>query len=91
MRPAQVDYPKKIRWFWVPLRVLLATFLLSLLAFAICLLLGILGLAINAIIRGVHPNMTLAYRAIALPAAAVAGAIALVGAITIEFHRPDET
>jgi hypothetical protein len=91
MRSGQADYPKKIRWFWIPLRVLLATFLLSLLAFAVCLLLGILGLAINAVLRGVHPNMTLAYRAIALPAAAVAGVIALVGAITIEFYRPDET
>jgi uncharacterized MnhB-related membrane protein len=72
------------RWLLVALRVLLVTFLLALLAFAVCLFLGILGLVISAAVRGVHPNMTHAYRYIAFPAAVVAGAGALVAAIVLE-------
>jgi TRAP-type C4-dicarboxylate transport system permease small subunit len=77
-----------LRWFLVPPRVLLVTFLLALLSFAVCLLLGILGLVISAGVRGVHPNMTIAYRAIAFPAAVLGGAAALVAAIVMEIrHR----
>ena len=77
-----------LRWFLVPLRVLLVSFLLTLLSFAVCLFLGILGLVISAGLRGVHPNMTIAYREIAFPAAIVAGAAALVAAIVMEVrHR----
>jgi hypothetical protein len=61
--------------------------LLALLSFAVCLLLGILGLTIIAWLRGVHPDLTLAYRDIALPAAAIAGLIALAAAIAIEFRN----
>jgi hypothetical protein len=74
----------KLRWFWMPLRVLLVTFLLTLLSFAVCLLLGILGLVISASWRGVHPNMAVAYRQFAFPAAAIAAVIALVAAVAIE-------
>jgi hypothetical protein len=83
--------PHRLRWFWVPLRVLLMSFLLALLAFAVCLLLGILGLAIIAAVRGVHPNLTLAYRDIALPSAAAGGIIALVAAVAMEYRRPSKT
>jgi hypothetical protein len=69
------------------LRVLLVTFLLALLAFAVCLLLGIVGLVISAGVRGVHPNMTIAYRQVAFPAAVIAGAAALVAAIVIEVRH----
>ena len=81
----------KRRWFWIPVRILLVTFLLSLLVFALCLLLGIVGLTINGAVRGIHPNMTLAYRAFAFPVASVAGAIALFAAIVMEFREPLET
>jgi hypothetical protein len=77
----------RVRWFWVPFRVLLVSFLLALLSFAVCLLLGILGLTISAAVRGVHPDLTLAYRHIALPTAVVAGVIALVAAIAMEFRN----
>jgi hypothetical protein len=60
------------------------TFLLALLSFAVCLLLGILGLTIIAWFRGVDPDLALAYRDIAFPAAVIAGLIALVAAIAIE-------
>jgi hypothetical protein len=76
-----------LRWFLLPLRVLLVTFLLALLSFAVCLLLGILGLVISAGVRGVHPNMTVAYREIAFPAAILAGGVALVAAIVLEIRH----
>ena len=75
----------------LPLRVLLVTFLLALLSFAVCLFLGIMGLVITAAVRGVHPNMTIAYREVALPAALLAGAAALVVVIVAEIrhHRQE--
>lgn len=78
---------RKLRWFWIPARVLLVSFLLALLTFAVCLLLGILGLLIGAGLRGVSPNMTAAYRQIALPAAALAEAVAIVAAIAMEVRH----
>ncbi len=86
MPPAKVP-SSLIRWLLVPLRVLLVTFLLALLSFAVCLFLGILGLLISAAVRGVHPNMTIAYREIAFPAAILAGAAALVVAIVMEIRN----
>jgi len=74
-------------WYLIPARVLLVTFLLTLLAFAVSLLLGILGLVITARVRGVHPNMATAYRYIALPTAAVAAAIVLVSTTVIEIRH----
>jgi len=75
------------RWYLVPVRVLLITFLLTLLSFAISLLLGILGLAISGRMHRVHPNMSLAYRHFAFPAAmAVAGGV-LVSAAVIEVRH----
>jgi hypothetical protein len=91
--PSAEVHSSPLRWLLVPLRVLLVSFLLALLSFAVCLLLGILGLVISAGLRGVHPNMTLAYRQIAFPAAVVAGAAALVAAIVMEVrhHRERES
>jgi hypothetical protein len=74
------------RWYVIPLRVLLLTFLLTLLAFAVGLLLGILGIVVNATLRGLHPNMTVAYRHIALPIALAAGAVALVVVSVLEIR-----
>jgi len=71
----------------VPLRVLLVTFLLALLSFAVCLFLGIMGLVVTAAVRGAHPNMTIAYREVALPAALLAGVAALVVAIVAEIRH----
>jgi hypothetical protein len=76
----------KLRWFWIPLRVLLVTFLLTLLSFAVCLLLGILGVVISAWLRGVHPDMAITYRHFAFPAAAIAALIALISAIALEIR-----
>jgi hypothetical protein len=73
----------------IPVRVLLVTFLLTLLAFAISLLLGILALVMAARWHGVHPNMAAAYRHIALPAAAAVGATVLMvsGVLEVRHYR----
>jgi hypothetical protein len=78
---------RRPRWFMIPVRVLLVTFLLTLLSFAVSLLLAILGILIGARLRGVPPNMTIAYRNIAVPAAAVVGAIVLVSAASMEIRH----
>jgi hypothetical protein len=75
------------RWFWIPIRVFLVTLVMTLLSFAISLFLGIVGLVIGARIRGVPPKMPLAYRHIALPAAAVVGAVVWVSSIFMEIRH----
>jgi len=85
--PAISSPVRKPRWYLIPVRVLLVTFLLSLLTFAVTLLLGILGLVAGAHARKIHPDMTIAYRHIALPSAGVVGAIVLVSSIFMEVQR----
>jgi hypothetical protein len=68
-------------------RVLLVTFIGTLLVFAVSLLFGIIGTVLVAMKRGVHPNMTIAYRHVALPAAVVAGSIILVLALIMEIRH----
>ena len=75
------------RWYGVPVRVLVVTFIGTLLSFAVSLLFGILGVVIVSGIRGIHPDMRLAYRLIALPAALVAGSIIFVLAIIMEVRH----
>jgi len=86
MPPANVS-PHQPRWYWVPVRIGIITFLLTLLSFAICLLLGILGLVISSMLRGVHPNLTSAYRHFAFPAAMAVAAVALVSTTIMEIRR----
>jgi len=86
MSPAKAP-SSLVRWLLIPARVLLVSFLLALLAFAVCLLLGIVGLVISAGVRGVHPNITVAYREIAFPAAVVAGVIGLLVAVVLEVRH----
>lgn len=78
---------RRPRWYLIPVRVLLVTFVLTVISFAVCLLLGILGVAIAARIRGVHPDMALAYRHVAIPGAVMVGAIILVSSATIEIRH----
>jgi hypothetical protein len=83
----------KPRWVMIPARILFVTFLLTLLSFAVILLLSILGVVTVARIHGVHPDMRIAYRAIALPAAAVTGSIVFVlsAAMEIRHYRQSKT
>ncbi len=75
------------RWYAIPVRVLLLTFIGTLISFAIGLLVGIIGTVIISAIRHVHPNMTVAYRNIALPVAVVAGSIIFVLALAMEIRH----
>jgi hypothetical protein len=81
------ESPAQPHWYLIPVRVLLVTFLLTLLSFAVSLLLGILGTVIAGRLKHVHPNMTLAYRHVALPTAAVIAGIVLVGATIMEIRN----
>jgi hypothetical protein len=85
--PPSKSPASKPHWYLIPLRVFLVTFLLTLLSFAVSLLLGILGIVIAARLRGVHPNMTIAYRDFAVPVAATAGVITLISASVIEVRH----
>jgi ABC-type nickel/cobalt efflux system permease component RcnA len=79
--------PNSPHWYGVPVRVLLVTFLGTLLSFAVSLLLTIIGMMIVSAVRGVHPDMTIAYRHIAIPMAVTAGAIIFVLALTMEIRH----
>jgi ABC-type nickel/cobalt efflux system permease component RcnA len=68
-------------------RVLLVTFIGTLLSFAVSLLLAIFGMVVVSALRGVHPDMRIAYRHIALPMALVAGGIILVLTIAMEVRH----
>lgn len=75
------------RWYGIPARVVLVTFIGTLLCFAISLLLAILGTVIVSKVRGAHPDMTVAYRMIAVPTALAAGAAILVTMLVMEIRR----
>jgi hypothetical protein len=79
--------PRPPRWYAIPVRVLLLTFIGTLLSFAVSLLVGIIGTVAVSALRGIHPNMTVAYRQVALPAALVAGSIIFVLALVMEIRH----
>lgn len=79
------------RWYGIPARVVLVTSLGTLLCFAASLFLGILGTVVVAALRGVHPDMRIAYRHIALPMALVAGAIIFVLVLAMEIRHYRQT
>ena len=91
MAPISASRPPS--WYGIPARVLLVTFIGTLLSFAVSLLLSIIGIVVVTQVRGAHPDMTVAYRLIALPMALVAGAIIFVLALTMEIrhHRQSKT
>ena len=79
--------PRPPRWYTIPVRVLLVTFIGTLISFAVSLLLGIIGIVAVTALRRVHPNLTAAYRQVAFPAAVVAGSIIFVLALTMEIRH----
>src|SRR5271154_697673 len=66
------------RWIIIPARVFVMTFLLTVLSFAVALLLSILGTVVYSQVKHVAPNMTFAYRHIAFPFAITVGAMVFV-------------
>lgn len=75
------------RWYGIPVRVVLATFIGTMTCFAVSLLIGILGTMLISAVRGIHPDMRIAYRMIALPIATVAGAIIFVLSLIMEIRH----
>jgi hypothetical protein len=77
----------------VLVRVCVVTFIGTLLCFAVSLLLAIVGTVIISALRGMHPDMRIAYRLIALPMALVAGGVvfALALAMEIRHYRQNKT
>jgi len=78
---------RSVHWYGIPVRVLAVTFISTLLCFAVSLLLAILGTVIVSALRGVHPDMRIAYRQIALPVALVAGGIVFVLSLVMEIRH----
>jgi len=74
-------------WIGIPARVLLITFLLTLLSFAVALLVSILGAVVYSRVKHVAPNLAFAYRHIAFPFAITVGAIVLVLVLAMEIRN----
>jgi hypothetical protein len=75
------------RWYGIPVRVLLVTSIGTLICFAVSLLLAILGTVMGAALRGVHPDMRIAYRDIAVPVALIAGVIVFILTLIMEIRH----
>lgn len=75
------------RWIGIPARVLAMTFLVTLLSFAVALLLSIVGTVIYAQMKHAAPNLTFAYRHIAFPFAITVGAMVLVLSLGMELRN----
>jgi hypothetical protein len=75
------------RWIGIPARVLAMTFLLTMLSFAVALLLSILGTVVYSQVKHVAPNLTFAYRRIAFPFAITVGAIVLALLLVMEIRN----
>ena len=84
LRAANPDRP---RWYGLPVRILLVTFIGTLLSFAVSLLMGVIATVVMSRIRGQHPDMTLAYRQFALPVTMVAGAVIFVLTVIMEIRH----
>ena len=75
------------RWVMIPLRVLIVTFLLTVLSFAVSLFLAIIGLVIAGEAAGTKPHMPIAYRQVALPFAMAMALLVLVVTTVVEIRR----
>jgi uncharacterized BrkB/YihY/UPF0761 family membrane protein len=85
--PRSEAFLRAPRWFWIPVRVVIITVLVTLISFAIALLLALLGLILSAKVRGISPNLTVAYHRIAFPAATLLGGIVLVLSTVVEVRH----
>jgi hypothetical protein len=84
---------RRVRWYTIPVRVVLITFILTLLSFAICLLVSILWTVVSASFRGATPDLRIAYRQIALPLAIGIGSAVLITSTIneIRYYRRTKT
>jgi hypothetical protein len=86
-RMAEARSSRLPRWYGIVVRVCLVTLIGTLLCFAVALLVALLGTVVVAALRGVHPDMRIAYRLIALPMALVAGSVVFVLALVMEIRH----
>jgi uncharacterized membrane protein len=82
-----VPIPHSPRWYTIPVRVALVTFIGTLLAFAVSLLLGIIGTVAVSLFRHSTPDMRIAYRHIAVPVALAAGIVIFVASLVMEIRH----
>ena len=75
------------RWYFIPVRVAVVTFIGTLVCFAVSLLLAIIVTVVAAALRGLHPDMRIAYRHIALPVALAAGGVIFIFALIMEIRH----
>jgi hypothetical protein len=75
------------RWIGIPVRAVAVTFLLTVLSFAVALLLSIMGTVVYSVVKHVAPNMAFGYRHIAFPFAITVGAIVLVLSLVMEIRH----
>jgi hypothetical protein len=75
------------RWYGVLVRILLLTFLGTLLCFCVTLLLSLIGTVGMAAIRGAHPDMRIAYRHLAVPMAILEAGVIFICASVIEIRH----
>lgn len=78
---------RSLHWYWIPLRILLGTVLLTLICFAVSTLFGIIGVITGSIIRRTFLDITYAYRYVGFPVASGMLAVALVFVTTIEIRH----
>ena len=67
--------------------MLLLTLIGTLLSFAVVLLFSIVGVVLVSLMRGVHPDLRVAYRNFALPCALVMGAGVFIFAVMTEIRH----
>jgi hypothetical protein len=87
MRISSDSKLREPHWYGVLARVVLVTLLCTLLVFAVSLLVGIVATVIASRLHGTRPDMTVAYRYIALPTAGIAGLIVFVLALAMEIQH----
>jgi hypothetical protein len=71
----------------IPLRAGFVAFLVTLVSFALSLLLSLIGMVLVAQLHSTPPDLRFAYRHIALPVAFSVGAIVLVLALIMEIRH----
>lgn len=82
--PTRVHKP---RWYMIPVRAGFVSFLVTLVSFALSLLLSLIGMVLVAKLHSRTPDLRFAYRHIALPVALSVGAIVLVLALIMEIQH----
>lgn len=85
MQPKQKS--ARPRWVGIAGRVFAFTFFLTLLSFAVVLLISIIATIVHAQIDHSAPNLMYAYKHVAFPAALCVGAITLVVTLVFEVRN----